>query len=80
MFTQSEMEQALYVISPDDWRQPIDVLIEDPGPRNLECLAEAIIQFTGAPPVITKLDDGVIKVQALGYLVMRELAFQQYLH
>ena len=70
-FTPEQMAQALSaVVAGSDWREPINMVIADPGQRNLECLRDAITFFTCSVPVIQRVG-AALHVQAAGYYAMQ---------
>ena len=70
-FTREQLCQAFDIVkNPDDWKMSIDIVIDNPGDKNLRCLEEAIIYFTGTGPFINVLDNNKVQVTAPGYYAM----------
>lgn len=69
-FTQDQLGQCFDNVSnKKNWKLPVNKVIVNPGEKNLECLTEAIIHFTGGAPNITKLKGNKVRVTAPGYYV-----------
>jgi len=70
-FTTEQMRTAFANVSnPTDWKLPVNRVITNPGSKNVECLARAILEFTGTEPTIILLSDNKLHVQAAGYYDM----------
>lgn len=67
-FTSTEMQAAFEMVrDKSDWKKPIDIVIDDPGPKNLACMEEAIIFYTGSTATVRELPSGRLKITAPGY-------------
>jgi hypothetical protein len=67
-FTQAQMSQCFdNVKNAENWKDPINKTIANPGMQNLMCLAEAIVHFTGSFAHIKLLPNGKVRVTAPGY-------------
>lgn len=67
-FSSEQMRQAFeQVQNPKGWKFPINKVVDNPGQKNLACLTEAIIFFTGSVPTISEVGIGRVRIRAAGY-------------
>jgi hypothetical protein len=53
------------VQDPDDWKAPIDTVVD--ARQDLELVRQAIVYFTATVPTFSDAGDGQVRVQADGY-------------
>lgn len=68
-FTHEELHAAFHLVcDKKHWKNPINVVIKNPGVRTLACIEEAIPYMTGGPCLeITKIVGDKVRVRAAGY-------------
>jgi hypothetical protein len=67
-YTNEQMSQCFAnVQNAKGWKHRINKLIDNPGEKNLDCLAEAILNFTGSMPTFFNESNGKVRVMAEGY-------------
>lgn len=66
-FSNEQMQQAFANVRGKNWKNPIRKTIDNPGPRNVECLIAAIVEFTGSFPTVVEMPNGKLRVVADGY-------------
>ena len=65
IYTQEQLHDALSAVQdPDDWRNPIDAVIEA---DQLDITLEAIAHFTGTNAEYFERDDSTYEVTSVGY-------------
>jgi hypothetical protein len=64
-YTQAQLQQCFNQVKhPLYWRLPIDVIIDDPGPRNVKCLRTALLLWHSDNPKISRLSNGKLRVES----------------
>lgn len=66
--TQKQMDRAFKSVrNKDDWKNPINTTIKDPGFDKLRVIEQAITHFTGSLAEVTDLGNGKVRIEADGY-------------
>ncbi len=65
--TRGELKLAFELVEDDkNWKNPIDITIDDPGSAMISMIDEAVLFFTGARPIF-EYDNKNVRVHAAGY-------------
>jgi hypothetical protein len=66
-FSEPEMNEAFGRVSPPDWRAPINCVVAEPDPIELEKIRQAVEFYTATPCTIKEFGDSMYWVTAVGY-------------
>lgn len=60
-------EVFMKICDPNDWKAPIDKVIDKPTPMELFRMSEAVIYFTASDLVARDLGNNKIRIRSAGY-------------
>ena len=67
-YTLAQMAQAFTMIRSDrGWKKPINIVLDHPGEKNLDCVREAVLKFTNSAARIKHKKKNKVQIVSRGY-------------